>query len=114
MTNKDTPNVQFSIAKLRKEVEHAETLRMPLSGSKIMAWPDIYAMDSEAAEVLFEKINANRTNWKLLAEWLTPEDCKALKAEKLTLMELNHVVSFAVDYYEAFYGKPGKADASES
>lgn len=110
----DKPTVQFSIAKLRKEVVHADPLRMALSGSKVMTWPDIYAMDSEAAEVLFEKINTDRTNWKFLEQWLTTDDIVALKAEKLSLMELNKVVEVAVKYYEDHYGTPGKAAASES
>jgi hypothetical protein len=110
----DKPVVQFSLSKLRKEVTKAEVLQMSLSNSKTMTWPDIKAMDSVEAEVLFDRINADPTNWKFLSKWLSPEDVEALKAEKLTLGELEHVVSMATKYYQDFYGTPGERAASAS
>ena len=110
----DKPTVQFSVAKLRKEVEVADTFRFAASGSKIITFPDMYAMESEEAETLFSKIRKDSGNWDLIREWLTKADAEALKAEKLPLIHLVKLIKTAVDYYEDFYGNPGEDTASAS
>ena len=110
----DKPTVQFSLTKLRKEVAVADPFHVALSGSKVIEFPDIYAMESEGAEELFSRITRDTLNWKLLGEWLSDADVAALKAEKLKLIELNHLVKTAVQYYEDIYGTPGESAASAS
>lgn len=109
----DKPNVQLSLAALRKEVVKPEVLRMSLSGSKIITWPDLYAMESVEAEDVFFSLNRNATNWTALEKWLSKDDAAALKAEKLSVRELATVVQAATSYYENIYGDQGKDGASE-
>lgn len=108
----DTPNIQLSLAKLRKEVKKAEVLKMALSGSKVITFPDIYAMESTEAEGIFARLNQNATNWTVIRKWLSTEDADALKAEKLTVLELETVMRAAVRYYEDTYGTAGEGNAS--
>ena len=110
----DKPTVQFSLTKLRKEVETVDSFRVALSGSKVITFPDIYAMESVDAEGLFARITRDAMNWALLGEWLSEGDVTALKAEKLKLIELTHLVKTAVQYYEDAYGTPGEPGASAS
>lgn len=110
----DKPVVQISLANLRKEIVTPEVLRMSLSGSKVITWPDLYATESVEAEEVFAGLNRSATNWAVLAKWLSEKDCAALKAEKLSLRELGTVVNSAVSYYEGTYGKPGEGNASAS
>ena len=110
----DKPNVQLSLASLRKEVTKPEVLRMSLSASKVITWPDLYDMESDEAEEVFAGLNRNATNWKFLGQWLSANDCAALKSEKLTVRELTTVVQAAVQYYEAAYGNSGEGSASAS
>lgn len=110
----DKPTVQYSIAKLDKEVEIAEPFQVALSKSKIITFPDVYAMEAEGAEELMDRIQTDASNWTLIREWLSAEDADALKAEKLALIKLVRLVKTAVQYYEDFYGKPGEGAASAS
>lgn len=108
----DKPTVQLSLAKLRKEVKTAEVLKMALSGSKIITFPDVYAMESVEAEEIFARLNQNATNWTVIRKWLSKEDADALQAEKLTVIELDTVMRAAVQYYEDIYGNAGEGNAS--
>jgi len=110
----DKPVVQFSISSMRKEVQYAEPFRVALSGSKIITFPDVFAMESVEAEELFARLNRNQTNWVALKEWLGEKDAAALKAEKLTIIELGKVTRAAMNYYEEFYGESGEDAASAS
>lgn len=110
----DKPTIQLSLSALRKEILTPEVLRMSLSGSKIITWPDLYATESVEAEEVFAGLSRSGTNWTILAKWLSEKDCAALKAEKLTLRELATVVQAAIEYYEGTYGKSGEDVASES
>jgi hypothetical protein len=108
----DTPNVQLSLAKLRKEVTVAEPLKLALSGSKVITFPDVYAMESVEAEEIFSKLSSNATSWTVIGTWLSEEDAAALKAEKLSIIELSTVIQAAVKYYEDIYGNAGNGSAS--
>ena len=108
----DTPNVQFSLAKIRKEIVKAETPKVALSGSKVITFPDLYAMESTEAESIFSRLNQNATNWKVIRTWLSLEDADALKAEKLTVIELSTLMRTAINYYEDIYGTVGEGNAS--
>lgn len=110
----DKPTVQYSVSKLRKEVEVAEPFCVALSGSKVITFPDLYAMESEEAEILFSRIRKDAGNWDLIREWLAKADADSLKAEKLPLIHLVKLIKTAVDYYEDFYGNPGEGTASAS
>ena len=108
----DKPNVQLSLAKLRKEVTTAEPLKLALSGSKVITFPDVYAMESVEAEEIFSKLSTNATNWSVIGTWLSEEDTAALKAEKLSIIELATVMRAATKYYEDIYGTAGEGNAS--
>ncbi|MHA7210792.1 hypothetical protein [Arthrobacter sp. MDT1-65] len=108
----DKPTVHLSLVQLRKEVVAPDAFRIALSNSKTITFPDLYAMESTEAETIFENLNSNATNWAVLAQWLAADDVAALKAEKLSLAQLVHVVKAAVGYYEGIYGKPGEGAAS--
>ncbi|WNM72237.1 tail assembly chaperone [Arthrobacter phage Gusanita] len=110
----DKPNVQLTLSKLRKEVPKAEVLKMGLSDSKVITFPDIHAMESVEAEEIFAKLNQNSTNWTFIAKWLSPEDVKSLKAERLSVIELETVIKAALGYYEGVYGSAGEGTASAS
>jgi hypothetical protein len=115
MAASDKPTIHLTLANLRKEIVIAEPLQMALSGSKIITFPDIYAMESEAAEGIFARINrGDATNWTVINKWLSKDDAAALKAEKLKLIELATVMRAAVKYYEDIYGAAGEGNASAS
>lgn len=110
----DKPTIHLTLANLRKEIKTAEPLQMALSGSKIITFPDIYAMESTEAEVIFGRINrGDATNWTVINKWLSKDDAASLKAEKLSLIELATVMRAAVKYYEDIYGTAGEDNASE-
>ena len=107
----DKPNVQLSLAQVRKSIVKPEVFRVALSNSKVITFPDLYELESSEAEEIFASLNMNATNWKVLEKWLSPADAKALKAEKLTIRELGHVVNAAVNHYEeSVRGDAGKDD----
>ncbi len=110
----DKPTVHASLASLRKEVTDPDPYRLALSASKTIVFPDIYAMESVAAEDIFAGLNRSATNWAVLEKWLGKDAATALKAEKLSVRMLAAVVSGATSYYEDQYGNEGNALASES
>jgi hypothetical protein len=115
MAAADKPTIHLTLANLRKEIVTAEPLQMALSGSKIITFPDIYAMESVEAEGIFARINrGDATNWTVINKWLSKDDAAALKAEKLKLIELATVMRAAVRYYEDIYGTAGEGNASAS
>lgn len=111
---KDKPTVHASLSALRKEIEKPEPYSIALSNSKIITFPDLNALESEESDELVEKIESGRSNWSALNEWLSPEDAKALKEEKLTRAELVHVMRAASKYYQSHYGTAGEGIASAS
>lgn len=111
----DKPTVHLSLAALRKEVAKPEVFQLALSSSKVITFPDLNAMESEASDALVERIDAaGKNTWGVLDDWLSPADAKALRGEKLTRAELLHVLKAASNYYKEFYGDSGNGDASES
>lgn len=114
MAVKDRPTVHASLKALRAEIEKPEPYAIALSNSKTITFPDLNAMESEASDELLEKIESGRNNWEVLNEWLSPEDAKALKEEKLTRAELVHVMKVASKYYQNHYGTAGEGTASAS
>lgn len=110
----DKPTVNTTLAALRKEITKPDPWSIGLSGGKVCTFPDLYDRDSEEAERVFTKLNRNAGNWEVLALWLDKADLAKLKAEKLTLRELNTVVSAAISHYEGYYGPQGEDGASES
>ncbi|WP_336715332.1 hypothetical protein [Arthrobacter sp. USHLN218] len=110
----DKPTVHLSLAKVRKEVEKPEPFGVGLSNSKIVTFPDLFAMESVEAEEIFASLNQTSTNWTILRRWLPEDDANALKAEKLSVRELATVVQAAVKYYEDAYGESGNGSASAS
>ena len=61
---------------------------------------------------MFARLNQTATNWTVLGQWLGDKDCDALKAEKLSVVELAKVVRTALSYYEDHYGSSGEGSAS--
>jgi len=113
-TAKDRPTVHASLKALRAEIEKPEPYAIALSNSKIVTFPDLNAMESESSDELLEKIESGRKNWEVLDEWLSPEDAKALREEKLSRAELVHVMKVASKYYQDHYGTAGEGTASAS
>lgn len=114
MASNDKPTVHASLSALRKEIDAPEPYAIALSKSKIITFPDLNSMESEASDELLEKLESGRNNWSVLNEWLSPEDAKALKEEKLTRAELVHVMRAASKYYQDHYGTAGEGIASAS
>lgn len=113
----DKPTVQFSLAQIRKDVKKVDVLKMSLSGSKIITFPDVNAMESEESEVLLTKIQGKVSSemlWPILDEWLSEKDAAALRTEKLTRAELMQVFEMAGGYYRDAYGTAGEDAASAS
>ena len=110
----DKPVVQFSIAALKKEVTKPDAFKVALSGSKVITFPDLMAMESEESDELLGRIEKLDSTWGVLDDWLTKEDAASLRAEKLSRAELLHVVKAASEYYQGAYGTPGNGSASAS
>ena len=111
---KDRPTVHASLKALRAEVEKPEPYALALSSSKIITFPDLNALESEASDELVDQIESGRNNWTVLDKWLSPADAKALREEKLTRAELVHVMRAASKYYQDHYGTAGEGTASAS
>ena len=103
----DKPTVTYSLAKLRKEVADVEPFSVALSASKIITFPDLMAMESEESDELLARIQTLSSTWGVLDDWLTAEDAKLLRAEKLSRAELLHLVKAAAEYYQRAYGSDG-------
>ncbi len=114
MAANDKPTVHLSLVSLRKEVAKPDPFRVALSASKIITFPDLYAVESVEAEEIFGALSKSSTNWDALEKWLTKADAAALKAEKLSVRELGAVVQAAIAYYEQTVGTAGNAAASAS
>ena len=110
----DKPTVQFSLANLRKEVVKPDPFRISLSGSKVITFPDLNAMESEESDALLSRIEKKESSWEVLNDWLSPKDAEALRAEKLSRAELKHVMDAASAYYRGVYGDQGNGGASAS
>ena len=111
----DRPVVQFTIASIRKDATKVDVLKVGLSGSKIITFPDLMAMESVESEDLLAKIDARSTNtWKALDEWLSPADAAALRAEGLSRADLLRTLKNASKYYQDAYGDLGNEGASAS
>jgi len=110
----DKPNVQFSLSQLRKEVVKPDTFKVALSGSRIITFPDLNAMESEESDAILARIDKNESLMGVLNDWLSPKDAEALKAEKLSRAELKHLMDAASEYYKGFYGDQGNGSASAS
>ena len=109
----DKPTVQYSLAKLRKEAAEVEPFSVALTGSKIITFPDLMALESEASDELLERVQApGKNTWAVLDDWLSEGDTKALRAEKLTRAELLRLVKAASHYYTDVYGDLGEGAAS--
>jgi len=111
----DKPTVHLSLANLKKEVVRPDEFKISLSGSKIISFPDLMAMESVESDELLERLDSpGKNTWGVLDDWLSEGDAKALRAEKLTRAELLHVVKTASKYYQDAYGDLGKDAASAS
>jgi hypothetical protein len=110
----DKPTVHLSLSTLRKEVAKPDAFRVALSGSKVITFPDLFALESTEAEEVFGSLGRNATNWTALDKWLSKTDATALRAEKLSVRELAAVVQAAISYYEGTVGSAEKDTASES
>lgn len=111
----DKPTVHSSLSQLRKEVKKVEPYSIALSGSKIITFPDLNAMESEESDKLLERLESpGKNTWAVLDDWLSKDAAKALRAEKLSRAELIHVVAAASNYYKDEYGDLGNGNASAS
>lgn len=110
----DKPTIHLSLTSLRKEVAKPDPFRVALTGSKIITFPDLFALESTEAENVFGSLERNASNWDALDRWLSKEDAAALRAEKLSVRELAAVVQAAMNYYEQTVGSAGNGTASAS
>jgi hypothetical protein len=110
----DKPTVHLSLTALRKEVAKPDPFRVSLTGSKLITFPDLFALESTEAETVFSSLSQNASNWEALDKWLSADDSKALRAEKLSVRELAAVVQAAIAYYEQTVGTAGNGTASAS
>lgn len=111
----DKPVVQFSLAQIRKDTKKVESLKVALSNSKTIEFPDLMAQESEESERTLARIEARGAHtWEALEDWLSKDDVEALRAEKLSRAELINLLNVASKYYEDQYGDLGNGTASEN
>lgn len=112
----DKPVVQFTLASIRKDVKKVDVLKVGISNSKTITFPDLLGMESVDADQKLAFINSCGVGriWLGLEEWLSEEDVKLLKAEKLSLVQLSKLMKNADQYYQDQYGDLGNGTASES
>jgi len=110
----DKPTVHLSLSALRKEVANPDPFRVSLTGSKVITFPDLFALESTEAETVFGSLSRNASNWEALDKWLSKADTATLRAERLSVRELAAVVQAAMNYYEQTVGTPEKDTASAS
>lgn len=112
----DKPVVQFTLASIRKDINKVDVLKVGISNSKTITFPDLLGMESVEADRKLAFINScgvGRT-WLGLEEWLSEGDVKLLKDEKLSLAQLSVLMKNASKYYEDAYGDLGNDTASKS
>lgn len=106
----DKPKIHASLASL--EVEAApEPFKFGLSGGKVITFPDPGDMDWLEAEAFMQDI-AGQPNSIVFEKWLSAEDFKKLKAEKLSLRQVTAISTAVGQHYQGIFGGPGEGDAS--
>lgn len=90
----------ISLTELRKEIAKPDPFRVALTATKTITFPDLFALESTAAESVFDALSRNATNWSAIETWLSEKDAAVLRAEKLNVRELGAVVQAAISYYE--------------
>lgn len=81
--------------------------------NKRVTFPDVFDMEFEAAEeFLFDM--ADKRNSEVLRKWLSDKDYAAIKADRLTLRQLQTLIERVQAHYEGTLGSAGEGDASES
>lgn len=106
----DKPTIHASLASL--DVEAApEPFRFGLSGGKTITFPDPGSFDWLEAEEFMQHVQ-NAPNSEVLRRWLSEDDYAKLKAEKLTLRQINGITKAVGEHYRSIFGGPGEDTAS--
>ncbi|MFS0718866.1 hypothetical protein ABC337_05035 [Arthrobacter sp. 1P04PC] len=111
----DKPTVHLSLAALEAEVAKPEPFVLALKSGKRITFPDLYDMPAVEAKAFFDQFEgADRTDFKLLEEWLTKADYEAYVAAKLPLRVHAALIERVMNYYQQTVGTPGEDTASKS
>jgi len=108
----DKPVTHFSFADLDNEVK-PEPFVYTTKASKRVVFPDLYDKEFEEAERFFKDFqSAEMSNTAALRKWLDEKDYENLRADRLTLRQVEVLVQRVQAHYEGTFGNTGEGSAS--
>lgn len=106
----DKPTIHASLSSLDLE-DAPEPFRFGLSGGKTVTFPDPGEMDWLEAEDFMADVQG-QSNSKVFQRWLSAEDFKKIKAEKLTLRQAAAIARQVGEHYRGIFGDSGEGAGS--
>ena len=113
MADIDKPKIHATFAAL-DAIEKPEPYVYATKAGKRVTFPDIFDMEFEAAEEFLRDLASDQWNSSVLRKWLTDKDFAALKADKLSLRQMNALTEMVRAHYEGTLGDAGEGSASAS
>lgn len=108
----DKPTVHASLASLDVEAA-AEPFRFAVKNNKIITFPSPREMPWDQAETFMQSMESATSTTAVLEAWLSEEDYSALKASKLTLGQVEALMTKVGEHYEGILGDaPKDSDSS--
>lgn len=109
----DKPRTHFSFSDLDK-IDTPEPFVYTTKASKRVTFPDLLNLEFEEAEKFQEELQAAGGNAGALRKWLSEEDYERLRADRLSLRQVNNLVQKVSAHYEGAIGTQGEETASAS
>ncbi|UNX54079.1 hypothetical protein MF406_14175 [Georgenia sp. TF02-10] len=106
----DKPTIHATAASLETEA-HPEPYRLGLSGGKVITFPDPGDMEMEEFEDFMADIEG-QPNSVIFKRWLSDEDHKKLKAERLNIRQTIALAQKVTKHYEYIFGGRPEGNAS--
>lgn len=115
MANDKPAPVTLTFKALESQVPQAEPFIYATKTGKRITFPDIGAMEAEAADEMMHDLEATSGTMGGMAfvqKWLPKGDYEALRKDKLTVNQLAQLVGMVMRHYQAAVGDAGEGSAS--
>lgn len=111
MVDKDKPIVNLTFSKLDKE-EIPQPFVYVTKANHRVVFPDIFDMEADEGSQFLSEVERSSDDDAVLKKWLSDEDYKAYKADKLTLRQRMRLMETVMNFYQSSLGTPGEEKAS--
>lgn len=114
MTDNDKPKVTATLKDLDNEIAQDPFIYMTRAGKRVV-FPDPSEMDWREAEEFGRAMrDPNSNGEKFLIKYLGKDALDDLEQDIKTYRQMSKFMELVVEHYEAFFGTPGKDDASKN